>query len=262
MQETKSLWRSWQIQRRIIHALMMREMLTRFGRHNIGFLWMFVEPMIFTMGVTILWTAFRNMHGLDLPIAAFALTGYSSVLLWRNMPGRGIGAVHPNKNLMYHRNVRLIDVFAARMLLEAAGATMSFFVLSIVFIWIEWIAPPEDILKVIFAWVLIFWFAISLATFLGILAEKTELIDKFWHPTSYLLFPLSGAAFLVDGLPKQMQDIVLWIPVTNCIEMLRDGYFGSHFTAHYDLGYVLMFNTLLSCVALGQLMEYSHRIRH
>ena len=36
---------SWRIQRRVIWALVMREILTRYGRHNIGFLWLFVMIM-------------------------------------------------------------------------------------------------------------------------------------------------------------------------------------------------------------------------
>ena len=86
-----SLIASLKVQRRVLAALLVRELLTRYGRHNIGFLWLFVEPMIFTIGVTILWTATKSVHGSDLPISAFALTGYSSVLLWRNMPGRCTG---------------------------------------------------------------------------------------------------------------------------------------------------------------------------
>lgn len=254
-----SIVRSWQIQRRIIHALLMRELLTRFGRHNIGFLWMFVEPMLFTIGITALWTLMKSAHGSDLPIAVFALTGYSCVLLWRNMPGRMIGAIEPNKNLMYHRNVRLIDIYAARILLEGAGATLSFFVLSIIFIYIGWIEPPEDVLTVILGWMLLFWFAAALAINLGALSERSELVDKFWHPFSYILFPLSGAAFLVDSLPAAMQKGVLLLPIVHCVEYLRDGYFGSHFHAIYDLNYVLIFNLVLSLFALAQVRDISRR---
>ena len=88
-----SLRRSWAIQRRIIWALLMREVLTRYGRHNIGFMWLFVEPMLFTLGVTALWSATKSIHTTNLPIVAFAITGYSSVLLWRNMPGRCVDAL-------------------------------------------------------------------------------------------------------------------------------------------------------------------------
>jgi hypothetical protein len=47
---------SFAIQRRVIGALLMREIITRFGRDNLGVLWLFVEPMMFTLGVTALWT--------------------------------------------------------------------------------------------------------------------------------------------------------------------------------------------------------------
>src|SRR3546814_17090085 len=40
----------FKIQRNVVAALFMREVLTRFGRHTIGFLWMFVEPMIDRQG--------------------------------------------------------------------------------------------------------------------------------------------------------------------------------------------------------------------
>ena len=91
-----SLLRSLRIQMRVIGALLMREVLTRYGRHNIGFLWLFIEPMLFTLGVTALWTFSNVHHGSNIPIVAFAVTGYSSVLLWRNMPGRYVsGALEP-----------------------------------------------------------------------------------------------------------------------------------------------------------------------
>jgi len=36
---------------------MMREVITRYGRDNLGVLWMVGEPMIFTIGVATLWSA-------------------------------------------------------------------------------------------------------------------------------------------------------------------------------------------------------------
>src|SRR5579872_983342 len=145
MSNTSSLRRSLSIQFRVIGALLMREIITRYGRHNIGFLWLFVEPMMFTLGVTALWTFYKGVHGSSLPIVAFAITGYSSVLLWRNMPGRCSMAVQPNVPLLYHRNVRLIDLFITRVLLEMAGATTSFAVLGVLAIAFGWMDWPVDI---------------------------------------------------------------------------------------------------------------------
>jgi ABC-2 type transport system permease protein/capsular polysaccharide transport system permease protein len=248
------------IQRRVIWALVLREMLTRYGRHNIGFLWLFVEPMLFTLGVTALWTASKSVHGSDLPIVAFAITGYSSVLLWRNMPSRCIGALAPNLSLLYHRNVRPIDIYVARLLLEAAGATMSFVFLVIFFGFVGWLQMPEDVLQIATGWVMLAWFGISLALFLGALSEVSETVEKLWHPMSYLLFPLSGAAFLVSALPKPAQDVVLWLPMVHGVEYVREGYFGSRITAHHDLTYMAIINLALTILGLAQLSKVSRTV--
>jgi capsular polysaccharide transport system permease protein len=70
-----SLLRSLAIQWRIIQALMMRELITRFGRENVGILWLFGEPMIFTLAVTTLWTATGMHRGSAMPIEAIAISG-------------------------------------------------------------------------------------------------------------------------------------------------------------------------------------------
>jgi ABC-type polysaccharide/polyol phosphate export permease len=255
--DAPSLMESWRIQRRTIWALVLREMLTRYGRHNIGFLWLFVEPMLFTLGVTALWTATKSVHGSNLPIVAFALTGYSSVLLWRNMPSRCIGAMAPNLSLLYHRNVRPIDIYLSRLLLEAAGATMSFVFLTIFFIFIGWLELPEDALQVAGGWLMLAWFGFSLALFLGALSEVSETVEKLWHPAAYFTFPLSGAAFLVDALPEAAQKFVLLLPMVHGVEYLREGYFGSQITAHYDLLYMAVINTVLTLFGLAQVAKVS-----
>ena len=255
-----SLRQSWRIQSRVVWALTLREVMTRYGRHNIGFLWLFAEPMMFTLGVTALWTATKAVHGSDLPIVAFAITGYSSVLLWRNMPARCIGALEPNLSLLYHRNVRPIDIYLSRLLLEVAGVTMSFVFLVLFFAFIGWLELPEDVLQIAGAWCMLAWFGAGLALFLGALSESYETIEKLWHPTAYILFPLSGAAFMVDSLPEPAQKAVLTLPMVHGTEFLREGFFGSQFIAHYDLTYMALFNLVLTILGLAQTMKVSRTV--
>lgn len=255
-----SLRSAVRVQARVIGALLMREILTRYGRHNIGFLWLFVEPMIFTLGVAALWTLAGLHHESPIPIIAFAVTGYSPVLLWRNMPTRCVHAIEPNLSLMYHRQVKVLDIFAARLLLEAAGATISFVVLCTLFVSIGWMKPPEDVLKILIGWLMLAWFGMSLAVFLGSLSSRTEIVDKLWHPASYLLFPLSGAAFMIDWLPRPAQEALLWLPMVHGVEYLREGYFGRVVQTHHDLGYMAAVCLLLTLLALAQERIASKRV--
>lgn len=255
-----SLSQSFHTQLRVIAALLMREILTRYGRHNIGFLWLFVEPMMFTLGITALWTLAEATHGSNLPITAFALTGYSSVLVWRNTVARATSAIQPNLSLMYHRNVRVVDIFASRIILEIVGAGASFVILTFFFLGIEWIEPPTDILKVIFGWVMLAWFGASLALLLGALSERSEVIEKLWHPVSYLLFPLSGAAFMVEWLPQKAQEIILYLPMVHGVEIIREGFFGSAVHAHYDMGYMAVCNLCLTLLGFAMERDISRRV--
>lgn len=248
------------IQSRVISALLLREIITRYGRHNIGFLWLFVEPMLFTLGVTLLWGVLKLNHVSTLPITAFAITGYSSILLWRNMPGRLIGSIGPNLALMYHRQVKVMDVFSARLLLEFMGATISFIVLTIGFSAFEWMTWPEDLLKVTVGWLMLTWFGCGLALLLGALSEDYEIIEKLWHPFAYLLMPLSGAGFIVDSLPKAFQEYILYLPMINAVEYVREGFFGSAMVAHYDMGYMAVANLVLTALGMAKTRVVSSKV--
>jgi ABC-type polysaccharide/polyol phosphate export permease len=218
------------------------------------------EPMLFTLGVATLWTAAGLHRGSPIPIVAFAVTGYSSVLMWRNSANRSGGAIAQNKSLLFHRNVRVIDVLLTRTALEVGGATGSFIVLSALFTFIGWMPLPNDPLKVVFGWLMLAWFGASLALLIGAGTAFSEIIERLWHPTAYLLFPLSGAAFMVDWLPAGMQKIVLLLPMVHGVEMLRAGYFGNVVPTHYDVGYMALCCLSLSLVGLYVVRQASRRV--
>ena len=256
-----SLRRSLAIQLRVVGALLLREVLTRFGRHNIGFLWLFVEPMLFTLVIAAVWYWVRDkgLHGSSLPILPFAITGYSTILLWRNAANRCASAVRPNVALLYHRNVAVIDLFAARLLLEIAAATTSLIVLLGALVLLGQAAKPADLLTMVGGWLLMVWFAVALGLIIGPLAERSNSFHRIWQMLHYPLFPLSGALFLVDWLPAQVQPIILWVPMVNGVEMLRAGYYGSAIQSHYSAGYLAMVNLIMLWFGL-KLVDRSKRM--
>lgn len=253
---------SAKLQVRAIGALFMREVLTRYGRHNVGFLWLFLEPMLLTLGVTILWHyTFHTTVG-NISVTAFAVTGYSCVQLWRTTAGRCIHALQPNLSLLYHRNVKFLDIYAARILLELAGATTALTVMTMVFVSLDLMSPPVDLAPVMLGWFLLAWFGASLGLVLGAASELSELVERFWHPISYLLFPLSGAMFLVEWLPSSIHWLVLLVPMITPIELIRLGYFGDAITAHYDIAWVVGFNLVQTLLGLYLCKLAETRVEH
>lgn len=261
MIEGGSLFESLAVQRRVIGALLLREVITRYGRHGFGVLWLVFEPMLFTLGVTVLWH-FANMHTVsDIPIAAFAITGYSSVLLWRNAASRCSKAIEPNMALMYHRNVKVLDIFLARIILELAGSTASFIVLVSLFSLSGAIQWPHDVVPVLEGWILLAWFSLSLGIVVGALSERSEAFERTWHIFTYLIFPMSGAVFMVHWLPKSAQDVVLWMPMVHGVEMIRHGYFGNIVPTYESPAYFATANLFLTLIGLALVRDAARRVQ-
>ena len=86
------------------------------------------------------------------------------------------------------------------------------------------------------------------------------MVDKLWHPAAYLLFPLSGAGFLVDILPPRAQELILLLPMVHGVEYIREGYFGSRIVAHYDMGFMALWNLGLTWFALTLTRKVSHSV--
>lgn len=256
-----SLSQSLRIQTRVVKALLMREIITRYGRHNIGFAWLFGEPMLFAGGIMLIWTFLHDVsNGHHIDVTAFALTGYATVLLWRNTIGRCTVAVEPNTALLFHRNVRVIDLFIARIVLEVAGVTLSICILMLLLVTTGLIPPPDDILRMLAAWVLLAWYSAAMGLLIGGLCEFSELIERLWHPVAYFMLPASGLFAMASWLPEKMRDLLLIFPVPNCVELFRYGYFGEAVTPYYDIPYVVTCCMVLSWLGLAVVAAASKRV--
>jgi capsular polysaccharide transport system permease protein len=247
-----SLFRSVQIQARVVHALLMREIITRFGRHNIGFAWLFAEPMLFTFGIVILW---GTIHGAthsksDINIIAYSIVSYSTVLTWRNTIGRCALAIEPNASLLAHRNVRPIDFFISRIILELAGTTLSAVLMLSIFIVVGLIPLPANIPMMFWGWSLLCWYAAAMGLLIGGLTEFSDLVDRLWHPIAYFQLPVSGAFIMASLLPPKMREILLLFPLPNTVEIYRYGYFGDTIVAYYHTGYTCVVLLILTWLGL------------
>lgn len=240
---------SLQIQFRVIGALFMRDVIARFGRHGLGFLWLFLEPMMFAVGVTIIWSFTSHTQG-NIPIAAFILTGYSGLVLFRNLVNRLMAGVSSNKGLLYHRNVKIIDLLYARALMEFTACSVSFILLSIIFSALGLIALPDDPLKAFVGWFFYAWFSFACGLIAAFMGSANEIFDRVAHILMYLSMPLTGGFAMVSWLSPDVQDVLLMSPLVNSMELMREGYFGMSIKAEYSISFMIIVNLCVTLVGL------------
>ncbi|ASK27544.1 ABC transporter permease [Neisseria chenwenguii] len=252
-----TLWESLMIQKRVTGALLMREIITRYGRNNIGFLWLFVEPLLMTAFILMIWTFFRADSVSTLNIVAFVVTGYPLMMMWRNASNRAIGAISSNASLLYHRNVRVLDTIFTRMLLEIAGATIAQMAIMAVLVIMGWMDAPSDIFYMLIAWILMALFAVGLGLVICSVAFKFEAFGKIWNTLSFVFMPLSGAFFFVHSLPNNVREYALMLPIVHGTEMFRAGYFGSSVITYESIGFIVLSDLVLLLLGLAMVAKFS-----
>jgi len=99
------LWRGFLVQRRVVGALLIREIYSRFGRESLGFAWMVAEPLVFAIPVLLVWRIVRASHEHGVLIMPFLWSGYLPLLLFRHLGARILLFIRQNASLLYHRAI-------------------------------------------------------------------------------------------------------------------------------------------------------------
>lgn len=230
---------------RVIYALIMREIHTRYGRENIGFLWVLGEPILFCAGVAILWTAMRPAHEHGLPMTAIVVTGYVPLTMWRHCLSQSVKAFEANGSLLFHRQVTPVTIIIARASLEIIGTIMAGLLVTCGAIAMGFMKPPQYYgilyLGLLFQTI----FCISMSMIFASLSEMSELVEKIMSVFSYLTLPFTGAFTMVNWLPPRYRWYMMLSPSVDNIEMIREGQFGLNAHAHYDIFYCCWINLAL-----------------
>ncbi|GAN65949.1 ABC transporter permease [Acetobacter orientalis] len=234
---SSSLWKCFILQYKVIHALILREIHTRYGRENIGFLWVIGEPILFCAGVTIVWTAIRPAREHGLGMTTLVVTGYLPLTMWRHCLGRAVKAYEANGSLLFHRQVTPFDIITARTFLEIIGTMMAAIVLHCGAIAFGYMKPPADYSLIFLGYFYQSVFCFATALLAASLSELSDLVEKIIGVFSYLSIPLSGAFIMVSWLPLKYQWILLLSPMANNTEIIRSGQFGIAARVRYDLFY-------------------------
>jgi capsular polysaccharide transport system permease protein len=225
------------VQWRTIRALMIRDMMLRYGRDNIGFAWVILEPMILTAGVMVIWSLTHSGDTAGIKVVEFVLTGYMPLTLWRHLTNSMVCIFRRSAPLLYHRSVSLLDIVMSKACLEFLGTTLAFLAVWGPLDLLGIVSDVADWTMLILGWVMMGAIGLAAGLLIAALTEISESAERFVQPAQYLAIPLSGAFALTDWLPVWAQHLILFNPLVHCYEVFRAGYFGDTIVVHYSFAY-------------------------
>jgi capsular polysaccharide transport system permease protein len=251
MLQDSRLLRGAGIQVRTIRSLMLRDAMVRYGRDNIGFVWVILEPMILTAGVMAIWSLTIGSMKRDIKMVEFVLTGYMPLTLWRHMTNNSVTLFRRSSSLLYHRTISLFDITLSRYLLEFTATSAAFLVVWAPLYIAGVVAGVARLDELLLGWAMMGWLSAACGMILASVTENSETSERFVQPIQYLSIPISGAFAMVDWLPHWAQKALLWNPMVHCYEAVRGGYFGDSVVAHYSLPYFFACTSVLTFVGIA-----------
>lgn len=255
----RGFWRGLRVQGSVVGALLMRELHTRYGRENVGYLWIFLEPLTLASAVALLHIG-SGSHGTAIHPVPFAVLGYTIFIMFRGMVTRAEGALESNMPLLYHRRVTIFDIMLSRALLEAAGAIMSFAALMAFMIALGIATLPDRPLELLVGMVLMFWFGFAISLLICAWTHDNRLAARFVHPITYILMPLSGAFYQLVWIPQPYRSWLEWFPITTIFELLRYGQFHGAQDTYVDIPYIVEWCLILTYFGLTSIRATRRRI--
>jgi capsular polysaccharide transport system permease protein len=235
----------------VISALMIRELTTRFGRENIGFLWIMAEPLMFGGLVSIMWRVIKGPSEHGIGIFAFVVSGYIPLTLFRHVVSRSISVFVANGSLMYHRQIRVLDFVLVRFIIEFVGGMMAYLFIGILLFSFGLFPVPYSMSALIGGWLLYSLFTLSLAFVIAPLSEMSEVLEKIVPVTTYIMIPVSGTFTMVQWLPPAARQYGGYSPFISGVELMRYGLFGDLVTPYYNISIALGATMVLTVIGLA-----------
>jgi capsular polysaccharide transport system permease protein len=232
-------WEAIAVQRRVWGALFMREIQTRWGRRNLGFAWLFAEPLVFAFPILAMWSYIRPSLDRGIPIIAFTWSGYLPLLVFRHVTGGALFVVRTNSALLYHRAITPLDLFVGRCVLQAAGEFAAVFFSYVVLYVCGFLDWPDDVPLMLAGTLYMTWWALAVALVVAAMSERFEYFEHLWSPIAYMYMAVCGFMFLADWLPPTLRGVALAIdPPLHAYEMIRAGLFGHLVRTYADAAYL------------------------
>lgn len=252
--EESSLREGLALQARVVRALILREVRTLYGRHRLGYLWAFFEPITHIGFWFLLWTFMHRGNAVhDMAPLVFLSCGLIPFFCFTSVAGFVQGAISSNAALLQFPPVKQIDTVIARFLLKSATMLVVGLVLFGILIFTEVAGWPDDPLEVIFATLAMFLLGLGYGTFNCVLCNLFPVYSHFTGLIGRVLYFTSGLFFVSETLPAPVLSVLQWNPALHGVELFRSGWSSLYESRFATFGYLLVFGLVL--LLLGLLLE-------
>lgn len=225
--------------RNVMHAVVLRDIRTRFFDHGLGFLLVPLWPLAHMLCLLTIYhfTGRQAPYGDSLHL--FFATGLIPTLLFMYVSRFMSLSLVVNKPMLAFPIVTMLDVIAARAFLEIVGAVMTAALMATILYFVGDNPWPDDLDQAVLAYLATILLAVGVGTLVSVLVMFANFFVTIYALSLILVYILSGTLFVAPALPTEIGEILAWNPVLQCVEWMRTAYFPTYPDKLLDRMYVV-----------------------
>lgn len=253
----KGLSRKFQMAR-VVTALILREMSSRYGRSPGGYLWAVLEPLGMIALMTIGFSLLLRSPPLGTSFLLFFATGYTPFTFYQTLSVTLARSITFSRALLAYPVVTWADALIARLLLNGlTGILVSYIIMGIVIVLQD---DPVSIRigPVIESMVLALLIGVAVGTLNCALMGLITVWGQVWSIVTRPLFIASGVIFLYEDMPQLAQSILWYNPLMHVVALMREGFYPSYTASFVSVTYVVGCGLVLLFLGVVLLGRY-HR---
>jgi len=240
----------WQIQWRVVDALVYRELRTRVSLVRGGLLGALLQPI----GLVVIWTLFFasvNWHrGGNLNVVLYLTSGLLLFAVFSQIANRSLNAMEANEALLFYKPVKPLDTVIARSICESGlYACCMGIMLAGTWIYLDHVVM-DDFGLFVYTYLLVVLYGFSIGLIFMVWGHLNPTMSQaaVWIPR--ILWVISGIQYRYWILPPWTKVAFIWNPLMHCIELNRHAMSADYFTPDANLGYANLWAVLLLTIAL------------
>jgi capsular polysaccharide transport system permease protein len=221
-----SFFEALRTQRRVIHALIIRETRTRFGDSRLGYGWALLEPVLHILMLSLVFgVMMRGLPPIGNDFFIFYYTGIIPYHLFIHTSTSMTYAITSNGSLLQLPLVTTFDVLAARGLLELITDILVAIILLAAFGAVGLKVVPHDISGLSASLGIVWLLAFGIGFINAVLNAFCKSWDKIWAQLIRILYFISGIFYVPGMMPDWIRDILAWNPILHAVDWFRSSFF-------------------------------------
>ena len=210
---------------RAITAMVIREMVTTYGRSPGGYVWAVLEPAAGIALLTLIFSTGFRTPPLGTNFALFYASGMLPFLMYSELTNKLGQTIQFSRALLNYPRVTFIDALAARFLLNTMTLLLVHCAVLGFIIFVQDPNTSFDFQPIVISYLMVFSISIGFGTLNSFLTLAYPLWQTAWAIANRPMFLISSIFFTFESVPQPYSDYLWFNPLVHVVGVMRDGFY-------------------------------------